>query len=356
MNKEKLRNIIKKYEEHIASIGDVEAVNERNERMQYYQAWTEERINHMTSDEFVEFIGKLWSMIVWGNKKYIADKIIELNGFNKVKKYLIDLLYGSSGIEKRWDDFSQNIKQIGPSSMSELLSYINPNEYVICNKVTCACFKYLGVKKVPTHNYQYTGANYKRLCDIGKQIEQEMKKENIQKINLLIVDYMFWDIIYPMSKKEVVKINDEELSIERDTKLFVHNDIMNQIVEIGQWLGFESKSEVKVANGAVVDAIWQAQIGNMGKVIYVFEVQTHGSIDSLILNLQKATNNFAVQAIVAVSDEKQLEKIKKESKGIHSIETKLKTWDYAEVIEMHDCLERSNEIINKLELVPESFI
>ena len=42
----------------------------------------------------------------------------------------------------------------------------------------------------------------------------------------------------------------------------------------------------------------------MGKVIYAFEVQTHGSIDSLILNLQKATNNFAVQAIVAVSDEK----------------------------------------------------
>ena len=39
----------------------------------------------MAEDEFVEFIGKLWSMIVWGNKKYIADKIIELNGFNKIK-------------------------------------------------------------------------------------------------------------------------------------------------------------------------------------------------------------------------------------------------------------------------------
>ena len=82
----------------------------------------------MTEDEFVEFIGKLWSMIVWGNKKYIADKIIELNGFNKIKKYLIDLLYGNNPIEKRWDDFYKNIKQIGPSSMSELLSYINPND------------------------------------------------------------------------------------------------------------------------------------------------------------------------------------------------------------------------------------
>ena len=101
--------------------------------------------------------------------------------------------------------------------------------------------------------------------------------------------------------------------------------LLIKFVEIGQWLGFESKSEVKIADGAVVDAIWQAQIGNMGKVIYAFEVQTHGSIDSLILNLRGAMlNNFAVQAIVAVSDEKQIEKIKRESKGIQSIESKLK--------------------------------
>ena len=134
MNKEKLKNIIEKYKQHISNIGDIEAINERKERMTYYQSWNIEKIQNMTEDEFVEFIGKLWSMIVWGNKKYIADKIIELNGFNKIKKYLIDLLYGNNSIEKRWDDFYKNIKQIGPSSMSELLSYINPNEYVICNK------------------------------------------------------------------------------------------------------------------------------------------------------------------------------------------------------------------------------
>ena len=356
MNKEKLNKAIEGYKNNLSLLTEIEAINERNERMQYYQGWTKERIKKMTSDEFVEFIGKLWSMIVWGNKKYIADKIIEINGFENIKNMIIDLLYGTDSIEKRWDRFYKAKTRLGPSSMSELLSYINPNEYVICNKVTCACFKYLGIEKVPTHNYQYTRANYKRLCDIGKQIQQEMVKEGIDNVNLLIVDYMFWDVVYPMSKKEVVQVPEEELQIEKDTKQFIHNDIINQIVEIGQWLGFESKSEVKIADGAIVDAIWQAQIGNMGKVIYAFEVQTHGSMDSLILNLQKATNNFAVQAIVAVSDEKQIEKIKKESKGIHSIETKLKTWDYTEVMEMHDCLERANEIINNLGLVPDSFI
>ena len=356
MNNQKLKDIIKEYKKHYSTLTDIEAINERNERKIYYQAWTKDRIQNMSEDDFSEYIGKLWSMLVWGNKKYIADKIIELNGFEKIKENLVNLLYGKDDIIKRWDSFYKNIKQIGPSTMSELLSYINPDEYVICNKVTCECFRYLGVDKVPIYNYQYTGENYKRLCDIAKEIKQELENEKIGKVDLLIVDYMFWDIVYPLSKKKDIKEEFEQLPIEKDEKQFIHNDIINQIVEIGQWLGFESRSEVKIADGAVVDAIWQAQIGNMGKVIYAFEVQTHGSIDSLILNLQKATNNFAVQAIVAVSDEKQIEKIKKESKGIHSIETKLKTWDYTEVMEMHDCLERSNEIINNLGLVPDSFI
>lgn len=357
MNNQKLKNIIKEYKLHISNVSSTEAINERNERKQYYQSWTEKNIKNMNEEQFVEYIGKLWSMIVWGNKKYIADKIIELNGFDNVKNMLVDLLYGKEDIEIRWDRFYKNVKQIGPSTMSELLSYINPNEYVICNTVTCACFKYLEVEKVPKHNYQYTGKNYKRLCDIAKDIKTELEQEYNENVDLLIVDYLFWDIAYPLSKKDSAKNEEvDEVPIEKDINLFVHNDIINQIVEIGQWLGFESKSEVKIADGAVVDAIWQAQIGNMGKVIYAFEVQTHGSIDSLILNLQKATNNFAVQAIVAVSDEKQIEKIKRESKGIQAIESKLKTWDYTEVMEMHDCLERSNEIINNLGLVPDSFI
>ena len=201
---------------------------------------------------------------------------------------LIDLLYGTEDIVERWDRFYKNIKQIGPSSMSELLSYINPNEYVICNKVTCECFKYLEVPKVPIYNYQYIGENYKRLCNEAKKIKNQMNEEGIIDVDLLIVDYMFWDIVYPASKQDNILEKDrEELIIEKDDKQFIHNDIINQIVEIGQWLGLESKSEVKIADGAVVDAIWQAQIGNMGKVIYAFEVQTHGSIDSLILNLQK---------------------------------------------------------------------
>lgn len=361
MNQEKLTKAIQKYKQELERKKGIviTEIEMREERKAYYQSWTRERIKKMTEDEFVEYIGKLWSMIVWGNKKYIANKIIETNGFDNIKNMLIDLLYGDDSIENRWDKFYKAKTRLGASSMSELLSYINPNEYVICNKVTCDCFRWLDVENVPKYNYQYTGDVYKKLCIIAKQIQNEMIVSGIENVDLLVMDYMFWDIINPLLKKEgintIVPEAVEEIPLEKDEKQFVHDDIKEQLVRIGEWLGFESKAEVKIADGAKVDVVWEAQIGNMGKVIYVFEVQTHGSIDSLILNLQKSMNNAAVQAIVAVSDEVQIEKIKREAKGIHSIETKLKTWDYLEVIEMHNCLERSNEIVNNLKLVPDSF-
>ena len=119
-------------------------------------------------------------------------------------------------------------------------------------------------------------------------------------------------------------------------------------------LGFESHTEIKIAPGAVVDAVWEAKIGNMGKVIYVFEVQAKGGIDSLILNLKKAQVNPAVQAIVAVSDEKQLEKILKESKGVID-EKALRIWGFNDVLSVHEALALVHESINKLSLVPESY-
>lgn len=119
-------------------------------------------------------------------------------------------------------------------------------------------------------------------------------------------------------------------------------------------IGFKVTTEVTVANGARVDAVWEVSIGNMGRIIYVFEVQTSGSIDSLILNLMKAQNNKAVQGIVAVSDAEQLEKIKKEVEALPDVSKDIKYWDYTEVLEVHEALQKANESINNLGLVPVS--
>jgi len=102
--------------------------------------------------------------------------------------------------------------------------------------------------------------------------------------------------------------------------------------------------------------VWQAQIANLGIVTYVFEVQKAGSIDSLILNLQKARKNPSVQKLVVVANTKNLQQVQEEVSALSQ--------DFAAALaymEAHD-LERAAEhlqvlsdIIGRLKLVPEGF-
>lgn len=359
MNDVKLKSAIQAYiskKKNNAAYYD-ENWAERKERKEYYQSFDKSKLLSMTEDAFLEYISKLWSMLIWGNKKYVVDKLIADNGFENVKKQLVELLYGSAAVEKRWDTFLKNVKGLGPATISELLTYINPQEYVIFNKTTISCYTYLDIPDMPKYNYQYTGKKYVEVCTTAKQIAAMLKSAG-DDADLLVVDYFLWDEILPLAEKKTpdvpqpVPVVDKPVSA-KDTKS-LHDEIKEKLVAIGELLGFESRAEVRITAGAVVDAVWEAKIGNMGKAIYVFEVQSKGSIDSLILNLKKAQNNAAVQAVVAVADESQLAKIIKESRGVID-EKDLRTWDSEDVLAVYDALVRAHESINKLALVPESF-
>lgn len=359
MNIEKLQDAIAKFSEKKKSNATYYEDNwqERKERKLFYQSYTKEKIYAMGEEEFLEYISKLWSMLIWGNKKYVVDKLIANNGFDVLKKQLVKLLYGNEDIEVRWDEFLKTIKGLGPATLSELLTYANPEEYAIFNKTTILCYSYLEIPDMPKYNYQYTGKKYVEVCNIAKSISNELKNKGVKDFDLLAVDYFMWDELLPLAEKKDVLSTQTPVLVTKPTNKDVksiHDEIKDKLVAIGELLGFESRSEVKITTGAVVDAVWEAKIGNMGKAIYVFEVQSKGSIDSLILNLKRAQTNAAVQAVVAVADEEQLDKIIKESKGVIDADS-LRTWDSDDVLLVYDALSRAHESINKLSLVPESF-
>jgi len=297
MDEQKLLLEIKKFKEKQETPKFIEVSQKRNDRVKYYQSFSADKIKMMTIEELYEYISNLWSMVIWGNKKYIVDKVVNENGFDNLKDHLVDLIYGECPIEKRWDKFLAEIKGFGPSTVSELLSYSNPYEYFICNKTTIKSFEYLSINDLPVYNYQFTGKRYVEICNIAKHIAEIMRTSGIQDVSLLTVDFLFWDEILPLTNKKTQRIIEKEVKNTNDSKS-LHDEIKQKVVEIGSLLGFNSDSEFPVAKGARVDAVWEVNIGNMGTVNYVFEVQTNGSIDSLILNLLKAKNNACVQTIV----------------------------------------------------------
>ena len=216
----------------------------------------------------------------------------------------------------------------------------------------------LYISDISKYNYQYTGKKYVEVFSIAKQISRALTDIGLEDADLLTVDYFLWEEVLPLAERKDGEIKQQKIvstkPITAKESKFLHEEMKEKLVVIGEFLGFESRTEVHITAGAVFDAIWEAKIGNMGKTIYVFEVQLKGSIDSLILNLNKAQNNAVVQAVIAVMDEKQLAKILKESKGVID-EKDLETWEADVVLAVYDALVRAHESINKLALVPESF-
>lgn len=358
-----LQTHIKQYVSNLKSSPEKykKELDERAQRANYYQGWTRERMLSMSQEDIYEYVAKLWAMLIWGNKQYMVNYLLKENGLEKLRSELAELVWSSAPIPARWDRFRKKIKGIGPSMMSEILSHVHPNECIIWNRRVYVGLNYLGVKNLPRYDYQVTGERYVEISAASKVIAKELKKAGIEDASLLTVDYFIWDELQVrdnlsrIHEKKPEKKETPNAAQEKEAATFIHNEIRDKLADLGRWLGFETYVEKKVAHGSVVDTVWEATIGNMGRVIYVFEVQTKGSIDSLIVNLQKAMNNPAVQGVVAVSDAKQLEKIRKHADGVGDMSKKLKYWDYEDVLKNHESLAAVNESINKLGLVPEGF-
>ena len=368
VNKELLTKHVAAYLEKLQGseyLSDDDA-NERRDRQKYYESWTKERLLNISEEEFFEYLSKLWAMKTWGNKKYYVDKVISDNGVKHIGTQLAMLVWGENDIAERWDDFRVNTKGMGIAMMSEILCHTHPNKYLLWNRRANIGFDYLEVPSLPRYDYQLTGEKYKELSNKAKVIQQELQEQSGKDKTLLDVDYFIWGELQVLDKlpqhaglidtkpndAEQGKMIDKE---PKDASKFIHDEIRDKIAKVGDWLGFETDTERKVADGSVVDVVWEAAIGNMGRVIYVFEVQTKGNIDSLLVNLLKSLNNPAVQGVVAVSDGKQLEKIRKHAAALDGLRGKVKYWDYEEVLAVHGKFEVGYDSINRLGLVPQGF-
>ena len=215
---------------------------ERKDRIDYYQSWTKALILAMTVDGLYEYISKLWAMLIWGNKKYIIDKMIQDNGFVMLNKELSELVWGTSPLIKRGDGFLKNVKGFGPATISEILCHVYPDKCMLWNRRAYVGLNYLGIEGLPRYNYQMTGKKYWDLSGEAQKIAEEMRTSGVENVNLLTVDYFIWDElqvednlskIHASAKKpKVAPVVEEKLDAE--TADFIHNEIRDKLSNIGK--------------------------------------------------------------------------------------------------------------------------
>ena len=107
---------------------------EREERLAWYRNHlAKDRFSKLTREDVATLIKKLWATNFWKNKDYKAEKFLKDNGLAKLRLSLETLLHGNDPIDKRWDEFHAAIKGLGPSSISEILTFSDPQQYSLIN-------------------------------------------------------------------------------------------------------------------------------------------------------------------------------------------------------------------------------
>jgi hypothetical protein len=326
-------------------------MQERQERMALFAQMTKEKILQMDEADILALVTQLWATQFWRNQQYILDKIISSNGLENLRKALADLLCGESSISARYDHFLNSIKYLGPASVTEMLASKMPDQCAIWNDKARRALTILGFEKdLPLTKYQITGQELARFNDVCRTIADELAADGLPKPDLFGVDYFLYEVTHAASEPAVTTTKPE---LQGD---FDHDEIGDHIRDIGLWLGFQADTRQKVSHGAEVDVLWRAQIGNLGVVTYVFEVQKSGSIDSLILNLQRARANPTVQKVVAVSDPQQLKQIEKEITGLPAeFRAALSLLSVSDVQTVYANLSQAMAILGQLELVNDLF-
>ena len=323
---------------------------ERVRRVRFFREELPRRFAQFSVSDFEELISMLWASHVWGNQSHLAQKLIHDNGLETLRDRIRDLVEATDP-EAAYGVCLREVKGMGPASITEILAYAHPDRCGIWNRQVREALGALGiVERVNVKKYALSVEEYRAFNRLVGEIGAELQAAGVSGVDHLLVDYFFY-FVASTAGEAAPAPGEGRPEEEQD---FDHNEIRDTIAEIGSTLGFDASTEEKIARGAVVDVVWRARIANLGLVSYVFEVHRSGSIDSLILNLQKAFHASSVQKVIAVSDSARLRQIREECEGLpEAFRRSLRFWSVREVLTTSEHLRLAMESIGQLGLIEE---
>ncbi|MFA4931403.1 MAG: hypothetical protein WC625_00575 [Caldisericia bacterium] len=339
MSDRSLESYVVKFKAFLETPKGKEISAERDINQRFFQEELRGRLDDFTTSTLEEVLGHLWSMAVWGNKSYYAGRIVEMNtgGLPTVVQYLKEL-YASKDPIETYAAVVGSFHGMGPSSVSEALAYLHPDEFIPWNKQTRIALRKLGVLPELQKTYSLSPTQYRAFIGQCKVLATALVKAGLPGDYYMLDFCFYW----------LAQLAGETVDVNPVVTAWNHDEMKDAINNIGITLGFTSDEEVSVGVGARVDCVWTARIGNLGQVKLVFEVQKSGSIDSLVLNLQKAAADPSVQKIVAVSDAPQIEQIRHEVEGLKYVfGDKLVFWDVNDVQGVLEHLRSAFEILRR---------
>lgn len=229
-----------------------------------------------------------------------------LSGIRAAFEYL---LCSDDPAAKRYDHILSNVRMMGATAVSEILTDRDRAPYALWHGRSRAGIVALGM---PEHSLARSAhvsrSQYQSFCDVLGECFTQVSGEHPEFEELLGIDFL----LYYISLRGAAEAPPTVESLVEPVDDFEHDEVVDQVLELGDGLGFEVRKEVDVTRGCRIDAVWRTRVANLGTIAYAFEVHRKGSRDSAIVNLQRARRDASVQKLIVVSFDEELRRFREE--------------------------------------------
>jgi len=326
---------------------------ERREKDAFFAKYfAEQEIANLEEGTLRELIHILWAFNGWTNKDWLLEEMLR-SGLPTIKTAFRQLLYGNEPIAQRFDLVRKNVRMMGAASVSEILAHHDHERYPIWNSRSRQGLISLGVKESQLpKSTQISGSQYASFCELVQDVRNRIADEYPEFTDLFTLDFLLYFISLQRLRPE------EPITPPGEAEDFSHDAVTEQILELGDGLGFEVQKEFSVMRGCKIDAIWRSRVANLGTIAYAFEVHRRGSRDSAILNLQRVRRDPTIQKVVVVSSRDELDKFRGEIASLdESFRTSVGYFEVQDLQRALDHLQGLKDILRTLGLLStESFI
>lgn len=277
---------------------------EREDKDEFFATYFSElEIDDLEEGTLRELIHILWAFNGWTNKDWLLQEMLQ-SGLPTIKNRFRALLYGDAALANRFDGVTKDVRMMGATSVSEILAHHDSDQYPIWSRRSKGGLVGLGIDEAQLpKSAQISGTQYASFCELVGDVREQIVEDYPEFADFLKLDFL----LYFASTQETPTVSAPE-----EIEDFEHDAVIDQVLELGDGLGFEVQKEFTVMRGCRIDAIWRSRVANLGTIAYAFEVHRRGSRDSAILNLQRVRRDASIQKVVLVSSKAELDSFKGE--------------------------------------------
>jgi len=176
-DQEKILDEIGKQFQDWMNSGGAELLKEHFTHVRFiHERLAKEKIQNMQESDLIEIYGELWSNNNFRNKEWrCREKIIKPNGMEKIRKELLNLLYGEEPISERYDNCKKNLNGVGKSTITELLYCFSSQKYCLWNNAADIVLEKLGLDKIIEIG-KTDGEKYEKMIALYTDIVNRLQK------------------------------------------------------------------------------------------------------------------------------------------------------------------------------------